>query len=88
MTGVQTCALPIFKVGNLGEVVGFSATECTAIESLHKKCCGVVDGHDASSIKNAPVPTALDLRNDIASLVAAVDAVRAAREIRKKAKSP
>ncbi|MEO8297277.1 MAG: AAA family ATPase [Burkholderiales bacterium] len=76
------------KVGNLGEVVGFSATECAAIESLHKKCCGVVDAHDASSSKNSPVPTAVDLGKDIASLVAAVDAVRASREIRKKAKSP
>ena len=76
------------KVGNLGEVVGFSATECTAIESLHKKCCGVVDAHDASSSKNAPVPTAIDLGKDITSLIAAVDAVRAAREIRKRAKSP
>ena len=76
------------KVGNLVDVVGFSATECTAIESLHKKCCGVVDAHDASSSKNAPVPTALDLGRDIASLVAAVDTVRATREIRKKAKSP
>ena len=76
------------KVGNLGEVVGFSTTECAAIESLHKKCCGVVDGHDASSGKNASVPTALDLGKDIAALVATVDAVRAARDLRKKAKSP
>ncbi|MDP1648437.1 MAG: AAA family ATPase, partial [Rubrivivax sp.] len=76
------------KVGNLGEVVDFSAMECGPIESLHKKCCGVVDAHDPSSGKNAPVPTAIELGQDIASLVAVVDAITTNRKNRKKTKSP
>lgn len=76
------------KVGNLGEVVGFSTSECESIEVLHKRCCGVVDAHDPASGKNAPVPTAGDLGQDIASLVTAVAAIKTSRDARKNAKAP
>jgi ABC-type Mn2+/Zn2+ transport system ATPase subunit len=76
------------KVGNLGEVVDFSTAECAPIELLHKKCCGVVDAHDPSSGKNAPVPGAIELGKDIASLIAAVDTITTNRKNRKKTKSP
>lgn len=76
------------KVGSLAEVVDFSAMECGPIELLHKKCCGIVDAHDPSSGKNAPVPTAIELGKDIASLVAAVDAITTNRKNRKRNKPP
>ncbi|WP_186128590.1 AAA family ATPase [Burkholderia gladioli] len=75
------------KVGNLSEVVGFGKTECDEIERLHKKCCDVVDAHDPSSDKNAPVPDAAQLGADIAALVAVTDTIKTQREQRKKAKS-
>lgn len=68
------------KVGRLGEVVGFQASECAEIQRLHKICCDVDPSHDPSSAKNAPVPTASQLGQDIAALRTAVDAIRARRK--------
>ncbi|PMQ18401.1 AAA family ATPase [Janthinobacterium sp. AD80] len=64
------------KVGDLHKVVGFDAKECSEIERLHKICCDVIDGHDSSSGKNAPVPSAADLGKLIAELAALGEAIR------------
>lgn len=73
------------KVGNLGDVVGFDATECKEIERLHKACCDVTEAHDSSSAKNAPVPTAAQLGLDIAALSALTQAIKTRRDAKKKA---
>lgn len=73
------------KVGNLGAVVGFSLPESDQIENLHKRCCDVVDAHDPSSGKNAPVPTASQLGQDIAFLVKVTDEIKDRQKMQKKA---
>jgi len=73
------------KVGNLEDVVGFDANECKEIERLHKACCDVTEAHDASSAKNAPVPTAVQLGLDIAALSALTQAIKIKRGAKKKA---
>jgi len=68
------------RVDHLAGVVGFTAVECQGIARLHKACCDVVDAHDPSSAKNAPVPNAQQLGKDIADLKAVVDAIKARRK--------
>jgi energy-coupling factor transporter ATP-binding protein EcfA2 len=70
------------RVDKLDEVVGFALEECKEIARLHKACCDVVDAHDPSSAKNAPVPTATQLGRDIADLKAVIEAIKARRKIR------
>ncbi len=71
------------KIGNLKQVVGFDASECAEIERLHKICCEIIDGHDSSSAKNAPVPTASELRSVISELDTIVKRIKA-RQNKKK----
>lgn len=73
------------KVGNLGEVVGFEDADCKEIERLHKACCDVTEAHDPSSDKNAPVPTALQLGQDIAALGIVARSIKTKRDEKKKA---
>lgn len=68
---------------NLSKVVGFEKTECDEIERLYQVCCDVVDAHDPASAKNAPVPTATQLGQDIAALVALTGTI----EIRRKSQA-
>jgi len=72
------------KVGNLSAVVGFESAECNEIERIYKKCCEVVDAHDPASGKNAPIPTAIDLGNDIAALLQIVEMIKILRTQNKK----
>lgn len=53
------------SIDRLDGVVGFTGSEFREIERLHKACCGVIDSHDASSVKNESVPTAKQLGQDI-----------------------
>jgi energy-coupling factor transporter ATP-binding protein EcfA2 len=64
------------KVGDLHKVVGFDTIECSEIERLHKVCCDVIDGHDSSSGKNAPVPSAADLGKLIAEVARMGEAIK------------
>lgn len=68
------------RVDKLDEVVGLKDTECNEISRLHKTCCDVVTAHDPSSTKNAPVPTATRLGQDIAALKAVIAAIKARRK--------
>lgn len=68
------------RVSRLEEVVGFAVAECQEIARLHKACCDVVDAHDHSSTKNAPVPDAPQLGQDIADLKAVVEAIKSRRK--------
>ena len=68
------------KVNKLGDVVGFTQAEYQEIARLHKGCCDVIDAHDASSAKNAPVPNAKQLSKDIADLKSVADAIKARRK--------
>jgi hypothetical protein len=76
------------RVDRLSEVVGFTDSEYREIARLHKKCCEVVDAHDPSSGKNAPVPTAVDLGIDIGALVAVTDAIQARRKAKATVSGP
>ncbi|MFZ3208384.1 MAG: AAA family ATPase [Geobacteraceae bacterium] len=73
------------QVNNLGAVVGFEDAEHEKIARLHKRCCDVVDAHDPSSAKNAPVPSAQELGKDLVDLRAVITAIH---DRRKKAKTP
>ena len=68
------------KVNKLGDVVGFTQAEYDEIARLHKKCCEVVDAHDPSSAKNAPVPSATQLGKDIAGLRLVVKVIKERRK--------
>ena len=67
------------QVGKLDVVAGLEKSECSEITRLHKACCDVVDAHDPSSAKNAPVPSATQLGEDISSLKVVIDAIKARR---------
>ena len=68
------------KVNKLGDVVGFTQVEYDEIDRLHKACCDVVDAHDPSSAKNAPVPNAKQLGKDISDLRLVTEAIRTRRK--------
>ncbi len=75
------------RVDSLGDVVGFEDAEHKAIAQLHKRCCDVVDAHDPSSAKNAAVPTALELGQDLSDLQAVIKSIQDRRKNAKAAKS-
>ena len=68
------------QVGKLDDVAGLTKSECCEIARLHKACCDVVDAHDPSSARNAPVPDAAQLGADIESLKAVIDAIKTRRK--------
>lgn len=71
------------SVNNLGDVVGFTESEYQEIERLHKTCCDVTSAHDPASAKNASVPDATQLRQDIEYLKKVVDSIKARQKIQK-----
>ena len=68
------------RVDSLGDVVGFEQSEYEEIDKLHKRCCDVITAHDPSSAKDASVPTATDLGNDIEALKKLVQAIKDRRK--------
>ena len=68
------------KVNKLGAVAGFDENECNEILRLHTACCDVVNAHDPSSAKNAPVPDAAQLGQDIESLKQVIEAIKTRRK--------
>ncbi|MDF0643471.1 MAG: AAA family ATPase [Nitrospira sp.] len=64
------------SIDRLKQVVGFTEFEFKEIERLHKVCCEVIDSHDASSVKNQPVPTAEQLGQDIRDVRSLAKAVK------------
>lgn len=68
------------KVGNLAQVVGLTNAECDEIARLHNACCEVVTAHDPSSVKNAPVPSATQLAQDIADLKTVIADIKTRRK--------
>lgn len=68
------------KVGKLRGVVGFTQAEFDEIARLHTACCDVDPSHDPSSARNALVPTATQLAQDIAALRAVVAAIKSRRK--------
>jgi len=67
------------QVPKLNAVAGLEKSECTEITQLYKVCCDVVNAHDHSSPKNAPVPDAIQLGQDIGSLKQVIEAIIARR---------
>jgi len=68
------------RVNDLGKVAGLTTNECGEIARLHKACCVVVNAHDPSSAKNAPVPDAKQLGKDIAALQAVIGEIKSRRK--------
>lgn len=64
------------QVGKLDDVAGLEKRQCIEITQLHKKCCDIVDAHDPSSARNAPVPDANQLGKDINSLKLVIKAIK------------
>jgi energy-coupling factor transporter ATP-binding protein EcfA2 len=69
------------KVKDLKKVIGFEEPECLEIERLHKRCCDVTEAHDKSPGKNAPLPNAMELANDINALISLITQIRAKQNI-------
>ena len=61
-------------------MVGFTESEFKEIERIYKACCGVIDSHDHSSVKNDPVPNAKQLGIDIADVRGVVKVVKDRRK--------
>ncbi|MDP1636193.1 MAG: AAA family ATPase [Gallionellaceae bacterium] len=72
------------RVDSLEQVVGFVDVEHKEIARLHKRCCNVVDAHDPSSAKNAPVPSAQEFGADLEDLKAVIAVIH---DRRKKSKA-
>ncbi len=68
------------RVDHLKRVVGFSEAECLEIDRLYQRCNDLVDSHDPSSAKNAPVPSVAELGKDIDDLNAIIKTIQDRRK--------
>ncbi len=68
------------SVDRLDKVVGFTDSEFKEIERIYKACSEVTDSHDPSSVKNDPVPNAMQLGVDIADVRGVVKVVKDRRK--------
>lgn len=68
------------NVGNLHKIMGFETQECEKIQMLHKKCHGITDAHDPSSIRNTTIPTAQEFGDDLKSLKVVIDDIKNSRK--------
>ena len=76
------------RVDCLDGIVRVTENNCREIKQLHKRCCDVTEAHDPSSAKNAPVPTPIELGNDIVALEAVIQTIKNARKSTAGAKTP
>jgi len=68
------------NMGSLKGVVGFDDAECDEINRLYQRCNDLVDAHDPSSAKNAPVPNVTALGKDIDDLKAVIKTIQDRRK--------
>lgn len=68
------------NIGALKDVVGFDDAECDEINRLYQRCNDLVDAHDPSSAKNAPVPNVTELGKDIEDLKSIINTIRDRRK--------
>jgi len=68
------------NIGSLKGVVGFDDAECDEINRLYQRCNDLVDAHDPSSAKNAPVPNITELGKDIDDLKAVIKTIQERRK--------
>jgi energy-coupling factor transporter ATP-binding protein EcfA2 len=68
------------RVENLKGVVGFEQVEHDEILRLYRVCHDIVNAHDPSSAKNASVPSAQQLGNDIEALKTTVNQIKDKRK--------
>lgn len=68
------------RVENLKVVVGLVQNEHDEILRLYRACHDVVNAHDLSSAKNAPVPNPLQLSKDIEALKSTVNQIKEKRK--------
>ncbi len=68
------------NIGSLKGVVGFDDAECNEIIRLYQRCNDLVDAHDPSSAKNAPVPNVTELGKDTDDLKAVIKTIQDRRK--------
>jgi len=68
------------SIGSLKDVVGFEDGECDEINRLYQRCNDLVEAHDPSSAKNAPVPTPTELDKDIQDLKTVIQTIKDRRK--------
>ncbi len=66
-------------VGRLEKVVGLTAAEQVELNRLWRRCADVTEAHDPASGRNAPVPSADDLGQDVAALETVIEAIKERR---------
>ncbi len=71
------------KIKGLKDVVGFNDGEYYEINRLYQRCNDLVDAHDPSSAKNAPVPGVTELGKDIDDLNAVIKVIQDRRKTKK-----
>jgi ABC-type lipoprotein export system ATPase subunit len=70
------------NVGLLAKVVGLTAAEQVELNRLWHRCADITEAHDPASSRNAPVPSADDLGQDMAALEAVIDVIQKRRSPR------
>ncbi len=73
------------SIGSLKEVVGFEDSDNDEINRLYQRCNDLVEAHDPSSDKNVPVPSPVELDNDIQDLKAVIKDIQDRRKAKKAA---
>ncbi|MBK8913285.1 MAG: AAA family ATPase [Phycisphaerales bacterium] len=68
------------RVEKLEDVAGFSMAECAEALRIDKKCSSITCRHDPAAAKGAPVPEPSELLQDLNSLKALVEQVKARRK--------
>ena len=71
------------NIKSLKDVAGFDDSECDEINRLYQRCNDLVDAHDPSSAKNAPVPNVAELVKDIDDLKAVIKVILDRRKANK-----
>lgn len=69
------------KVTHLCKVSALALADCTNFLSAHNKCSGIIDGHDPSRGRAAPVPDPREIEQDIMFLKAWIDNIKAKQNV-------
>ena len=67
------------RVPNIVDTVGLTLAECQPIVSLYKRVSDAIEGHDKAGARGFAAPSASQVTADIASLRAALDAIKKRR---------
>jgi hypothetical protein len=71
---------PGVQTQHINVIADIKSEECKALETAMSKCSTWLPGHDKAAAARAPVPSAAELKADIAALETWVNVIRARRK--------